>query len=222
MSRSVKGLLIKDIRLMRAQMRFFLVLILLWGSFMVMKFEATVFIGYVSILCSFFTLSTFSYDEVDNGAAFLFTLPISRKDYIREKYLFGLLMTAVPFLVATIVSWVILTVGGGGQGFLAFVMSTVVVLPLAFLLLALEIPLYIRFGQEKSRMVTLLCVGFMSVAFGALARLNAPAVMESAGSAAWIGAIGTGGIVAVSAAVLAALLVLSYKLSCRFLEKREF
>ena len=35
-------------------------------------------------------ISTISYDTFDNGNAFLFTLPFSRKEYTREKYLFSL------------------------------------------------------------------------------------------------------------------------------------
>ena len=34
-------------------------------------------------------MSSISYDEFDNGNAFLFSLPITRKDYVLEKYIFG-------------------------------------------------------------------------------------------------------------------------------------
>lgn len=222
MSRYVKGLLIKDIRLLRSQMKFFLAVIVAWGSFMVMQFAASVFIGYSSIMCSFLTLTTFSYDEVDNAAAFLFTLPISKKDYMREKYLLGFLMACVPYLVTVTASWAVLAARGESQGFLAFVMSTAGGLLIAFLLLALEIPIYTRFGQEKSRMVTLICVVFMSAAFGVIAHFNDPDSIDGARVAAWIEMIGPGAIMLVSAAILAVLFLISYKLSCRFLEKREF
>lgn len=39
-------------------------------------------------------VGTLSYDETDNGLAFLMTLPVDRKTYVREKYLFILICTA--------------------------------------------------------------------------------------------------------------------------------
>lgn len=53
--------------------------------------SATFVVGYIILVFGLFALNTISYDEMDNGYAFLFTLPISRADYVKEKYVYGIL-----------------------------------------------------------------------------------------------------------------------------------
>ena len=80
MSSSVKGLLIKDFNLRRGQKNFFLGILVLWAVVGVCNFDPIFLVAYAMMMFSFFTLSTLSYDEYENGAAYLFTLPITRKD----------------------------------------------------------------------------------------------------------------------------------------------
>ena len=77
MSKSVKGLVIKDIKLIMSQMRLLFVLMVILAIFMAGSMKMTFFVGYVAILSSFLALSTINYDEMENGFAYLFTMPIS-------------------------------------------------------------------------------------------------------------------------------------------------
>lgn len=90
----MKGLLIKDIKLMLKQKNFFLMLIVIAVLMAYAVENASYIIGYLSVVGSLFTLSSISYDEFDNGNAFLFSLPITRKAYVVEKYGFGLILEA--------------------------------------------------------------------------------------------------------------------------------
>ena len=110
MSKSVKGLVLKDVKLIISQMKLLLVVMVIWAIFMAGSMRMTFFVGYVAILCSFLTLSTVNFDEAENGFAYLFTLPISRKDYVFEKYLFGFLLTTVPYVVIAALSWAALVI----------------------------------------------------------------------------------------------------------------
>ncbi len=49
-----------------------------------------------------FTLSTISYDEFDNGNAFLFSLPITRAGYVVEKYCFALILALSAWTISTL------------------------------------------------------------------------------------------------------------------------
>ena len=83
----MRGLLQKDLCLLVQRSRILLVMI---GVGILMGFSAdgSFVIGYLTMLCAILAISTISYDEFDNGNAFLFTLPISRKSYVVEKYVF--------------------------------------------------------------------------------------------------------------------------------------
>ena len=78
----MKGLLIKDLRLMAAQKKFFLSLVLVTVLLVIMAQDTSFIICYMSFIGAQFSLSTISYDEFDNGNAFLFSLPITRKGYV--------------------------------------------------------------------------------------------------------------------------------------------
>lgn len=222
MNRTVKGLMIKDFKLMKSQMKFFFVVMILWGIFMASKFYITFFVGYIAILCSFMTLSTFNYDEFENGTSYLMTLPISRKDYIFGKYLFGVLITMIPFAAASMLSWIMLVVQGTEMRFVEYLLGITVSLPMAFLLLAIEIPLQVKFGQEKSKMITVILVGGMSAGMGIIGYLNELVDVNGIEVMSSIAGLGTGVLMLLIVVILILLMLLSYKISCRFMEKKEF
>lgn len=88
----MKGLLIKDFKLMKMQKNFFLMMIAIVIAISFFQNEISFPLGFLPFVISLFSLSTISYDEFDNGNAFLFSLPISRKDYVKEKYLLSFLL----------------------------------------------------------------------------------------------------------------------------------
>ena len=81
----MKGLMIKDFRLMFRRKRSF-IFILLCGFIVNFSTDAEFFVGWLMLIGSLFALSTIAYDEHDNCYPFLMTLPITRKGYVIEKY----------------------------------------------------------------------------------------------------------------------------------------
>ena len=55
-----------------------------------------------TILGMMLTISTISYDEIDNGYTFLMTLPIDTKTYVKEKYLLCLSGTFISWIFAVV------------------------------------------------------------------------------------------------------------------------
>ena len=111
-------------------------------------------IGFVSFIFSLFSVSTISYDELDNGNAFLFSLPIARKTYAVEKYCFGLIMGLGAWLAVS-------ALGNGcgvvrGQGPVSeLVITAFIVLPLVLFMMAVMIPVMLKFGAEKGRIAVI-------------------------------------------------------------------
>ena len=79
----MKGLLIKDLLLLKNQKRT-LPLLICCGVIMAGTSQAMIAIIYLTILCSIVCAGTIGYDEFDHGFTFLFTLPVTRKEYVRE------------------------------------------------------------------------------------------------------------------------------------------
>ena len=86
----MKGLWTKDIRLISSQQKNLAVIWLVAAGILIATDQISFAISYTSVITIMTAISTISYDTFDNGNAFLFTLPFSRKEYTREKYLFSL------------------------------------------------------------------------------------------------------------------------------------
>lgn len=88
----MKGLLIKDLKLIKNQKSFLVLVAVLCLLFLFRGQSPVYVISYASAMITILTTTTVSYDEMDNGMNFIFTFPVSRKHYVREKYLFGVLL----------------------------------------------------------------------------------------------------------------------------------
>ena len=142
----MKGLLVKDFLLMIKSKKviLFMLFIGIVGGINDISFAT----GYILMVLAILSLSTISYDEANHGLNTLFTLPISKSDYVKEKYLFSLIITGIGFVLVTILGCV------SKSGF----METLVILSTALLLLALSLPFQLKEGNEKGRIVLFVVV----------------------------------------------------------------
>ena len=142
----MKGLLVKDFLLMIKSKKviLFMLFIGIIGGINDISFAT----GYILMVLAILSLSTISYDEANHGLNTLFTLPISKSDYVKEKYLFSLIITGIGFALVAILNCF------SKSGF----METLIILSTALLLLALSLPFQLKEGNEKGRIVLFVVV----------------------------------------------------------------
>lgn len=158
----MKGLLIKDFKLMKGQKNFFLVIVVI-SLIMIITSPGTSFpIGFLGFVGSLFSLSSISYDEFDNGNAFLFSLPITRKGYVQEKYVFGLILGITSLLLGTLMSLIAIIITEAGD-FNEVLMTAGTLLPIILMILSIMLPLILKFGGEKGRIAIIGVMGFIAV-----------------------------------------------------------
>ncbi|MCR4668734.1 MAG: ABC-2 transporter permease [Clostridia bacterium] len=162
----MRGLIEKDLRLMFHRKQT-LVIFLVLAVVMSLSVDGAFIVGYLTMLSAIVAISTLSYDEYDNGMAFLMTLPVDRKTYVSEKYLFCLLISAVSWAAAVVLYSVIGMIRGSAVDLAEELPSLFAILPTMFLIAAVMLPVQLKYGGEKSRIV--LFVVFGIVAAGALA-----------------------------------------------------
>ena len=95
---------------MMNQKMFFIVIAAMAIFFAVTQTNIFFVISYATFIAAMFVISSISYDEFNNGNAFLFTLPVTRTGYVKEKYLFAATLATGAWLAATILS--LLVMGG--------------------------------------------------------------------------------------------------------------
>ena len=157
----MKGLIIKDFKLLMMQKSFFITLAIV-AIFFGITTDTIFVIGFLTMICSMFSLSTISYDEFDNGNAFLFSLPITRKDYVLEKYIFGLISGIMFLLLGTVISLVAIGITKTGS-FNEIFLTAGSLFPTILLILSIMLPLILKFGGEKGRIAIIGVMGLIFV-----------------------------------------------------------
>lgn len=149
----MKGLLIKDYRLLLAQKTLLAVTVFMGILYLAIYEDPTFAIIFIIMMWGIFTISTISYDDLDNGLAYLFTLPISRKDYVIEKYVFTILNTLSSGLVMFTGACIAVNVRGIPIKLADLGMGLTCGFLVAALITGCMIPLQIKFDAERSRLV---------------------------------------------------------------------
>lgn len=217
----MKGLLIKDLKLIKMQRNVLLVIIVV-ASLMILRTENYAFgIGYMTFIGALFTLSTINCDEEDNGTAFLFALPISRKRYVMEKYMFGLLFGGGCWLIGTLLAVAsVLTKDVAVLWELPGL--AVLVLPILFVLLAVMIPFQLKFGGERGRIAIIAAIGGVCLVGVGVERLARMFHIELLSVLKHLLEMGRGVITALALGVGLMVLYISYRISVSIMNRKEF
>nr|WP_314464893.1 ABC-2 transporter permease [uncultured Clostridium sp.] len=217
----MRGLLIKDLLLLKNQLRFFLLFFFLSAGMLLADFDSVFVINYVTLIFSLFTLSSISYDEFDNGYAFLFTLPISRNQYAAEKYVFGLVTGGTAWITVTIFA-VIMNLVRGRAGAGELVVMAFLYLFISFLFLAAVVPVQLKFGAEKGRLVLILLIGVIFAAGFIVVKAAKSFQLDLSAAADSVSAFSIGPVIIVLFVISLAAVLVSYLVSVKIMKKKQF
>lgn len=159
----MKGLLIKDFRLMKNQKTFLLVIVFIAAILLFTSTNPSFVICYVTILFSMFAVTTLSYDEYDNGSAFLFSLPVKRKTYVMEKYIFSLLLGGIAWVAITVLSAAYMYMKHPEESIKEYLFIAVIYLGIFLIFTTFLLPVQFKFGADKGRVAILGVVGIVII-----------------------------------------------------------
>lgn len=166
----MKGLILKDILLIKNQMKTLIIILL--GLCIIFSVQGN--LDFIMILVPVYLLmlyiTTFSYDDYNHFDTFVCTLPYTRKDVIKSKYF-------------------LLLIGSGASAILLFIMSLIMCLidnslnieeliSLSFgticgiiLVASIFTPFIYKFGAQKGRIALFIIIAFIS-ALGSILMKN--------------------------------------------------
>ena len=218
----MKGLLIKDFMLLKNQKSFFIIIVAAAIGLSTLMENSSFIIGYIAVIGSLFTLSTIRYDEFDNGNAFLYTLPITRKDYVYEKYEFGLFTSGISLLAATVIAMiadlikhsVVLT---------DTIVTALLTLPVSIILISFMLPFHLKFEGEKSKYASIGAIGLIYVicfAFVKIAELFDIDLITTFNQFFTMRTMGT--LIALAFGIGIIICLISIKISINIIHKKDF
>ena len=169
----MKGLLIKDIRLLLS-MKQHLLIFLAVCALIAFTTDGSFIIGYAAGLTGIMGLSTLGFDEHDNGFPFLFSLPVDVKTYVNEKYLFCILLDLFGAAVGTVLFVLACLTKGKTDAISDGIVYLALYLPMTLLLILSILPCQMVFGREKSRIVTMIVYGILFVLSAVIVKIVGP------------------------------------------------
>ena len=160
----MKGLWLKDMKLLKNQKSFLAVIAAISIGFLLSGQNPSSVVSYMMVMCSILVISTIAYDEQNNGLAFLLVLPVSRKQYVREKYALGIGLMLAAIVAGEILSVLVSLIKPSvyeKEGWIVVLLASVL---MAVLIQSVTIPIQLKFGAEKSRIAMLVAIGCVALA----------------------------------------------------------
>ncbi len=225
----MKGLLVKDFKLMLAQKNYYLILVLLAACAAYFSANVAMIFTFLCVVVPMFTLSSVSYDQFDNGFPFLFSLPITRKGYVLEKYTFTLILEGISLLLAAVLSVGTGAMLDGGADMASALSELVVMIPLmgclVLTILSVIIPVHLKYGAEKGRVVLIILVGGLVALAYLVSRLMQMAGGEPVAVTKLLQKLermGMGPVILAALVATGAVVAISLAVSMRIMRKKEY
>ena len=153
--KGIRGLLEKDFRLFRYQGGKFFLVIAIVGLFLSLAGNmGTNFVSiYITSVMAIYSGSTISYDEAEHGYNYLFSLPVNRKIYVQEKYIFSFILTVVGWCAGMICAGIAAMIKPGERFNLERLAESSIALMIILAISGIVITIKLKFEGEKGRLV---------------------------------------------------------------------
>lgn len=212
------GLIEKDMRLLWCN-KLSVIVFVVFAVILEVSVKGAV-LGYLPFVMCLLMMNTIAYDEMDNGYQFLLTFPIDRKTYVREKYVLTLGMGVLSWGVAMVIYFVKKMIQGERLDMSMELPVTLSFLPVIVLFILFMLPLQMKFGVEKTRIVvagTCGAAGACILGFTKFIGLDTTNDwMESLYQmSGWM-------LLGIVVAVVVLLIAVSYRISIGIMKRKEF
>ncbi len=156
----MKGLLIKDFKILLNQKRFLLMFICL-AVILSFSMDSTFVVSYIPMIGLILMISTIAYDYNDDGFSFLMTFPIKPGDYAVAKYVFSIIGVTIFWLISLVIQFAVFAIQKESYVLSETVILDVSMLALFLVILSILLPIDIRFSPEKVRVVMFIILGII-------------------------------------------------------------
>jgi ABC-type transport system involved in multi-copper enzyme maturation permease subunit len=146
------GLILKDFINLKKNGKIFAVLAVLYGFMAFTTSDASFFSSMFTMLIAILTLSVYSYDELAKWDVYALTMPVSREDIVRGKYIIMLLLTFLGAVIGTVITIVIKMIQQDND-FVSGVQSSLIGGAVVILFYCIAMPFITKLGVEKARFI---------------------------------------------------------------------
>jgi len=207
----MKGLILKDLYMIRKYFRNYLLILGIFLAVSLVQEDNLFFSFYPFLICAMIPVNLLAYDERSHWDTYSLTLPVTRDMVVSAKYLIGLLVQGIVFLLTALVQGIRF----GMQDSFHLESYLVLMCLLAMVSLfssSITLPFMFKLGVEKGRMAYYVMI-FAICGGAGIAGFAFNEQMQST--------IPFGAVLAIGVALAAAVYAGSWYLSIIFYRKRE-
>lgn len=229
--RTEKGLLLKDWGLLKSQGKGMIYVMIGGAALMVGALdnpvidreESAAFLGvYIIVTMAIYVSNMLAYDEMDHGFLYLFSLPVTKKDYAREKYIFCIFLDAAVWLLGLVIITVVSMIGNYGTDLKKMMFIITWGMIAGVVLIALTIPVRLKFDGEKGRLIIAVIALFLGGAGVLAGKICVRLGVNPTGIIQKIVSLSAGQLLGAGIVTAVVCVGISYVCSLRILEKKEY
>ena len=152
----MKGLLRKDLAILFCNKAMLIAAIIVLAAVAFMGRGGGQFImSYMAVFVPMVINSTISYDDMDNGMAYLMTLPVTRKQYVYSKYVFSAGAGFFCWIFSCVTGTLSNLMHGSKEEPGEWLFLCLMSLGILIFFSSLIIPVQLKFGAEKAKIAML-------------------------------------------------------------------
>lgn len=171
------GLILKDVFNLKKYVKQISLSVVVFGIFAVQLKNPTYLIGMMLMMCSMLVITSMSYDESTKWDKYALTMPILKKDIVLSKYILLVCLVAAGTVFSGIISMIMSEIMQIQEPKEIMLICGAVALVM-LLIFSVLMPLLLKYGVEKARILIFAIVGLPVLAITAfvklMQRLNIP------------------------------------------------
>ena len=165
----MKGLILKDLLNLRKQARIILLFVGFYFVLGIINQNGDSFGGVVALLFAMLAVTALAYDERAGWDKYALTMPVSRNDLVISKYLLGVLLSFVGFLLNLFFQLVFVK-----AALLDGLLVSLALFGVGLFFLALMLPINFKWGVEKGRILMMVVLFGPTILITLLPRMGVP------------------------------------------------
>ncbi|WP_285394621.1 ABC-2 transporter permease [Lysinibacillus sp. fls2-241-R2A-57] len=146
------GLILKDLMTIQRQIKAQALVLIFFLFISIFMQQALMLFTIIIFVVTFQAITALTYDEQSSWDKYANTLPISKGDIILSKYILSIVLLIFGLILALPIVFIIHRFTNNWAS-TEFFLTFNLIVTLAFCMLALLLPIYIKFGSNKGRMV---------------------------------------------------------------------
>ena len=207
----MKGLILKDLYMARKYFRNYLLILVIFLAVSLTQGDNLFFSFYPFLICSMIPVNLLAYDERSHWDIYSLTLPVTRDMVVSAKYLLGLLVQGIVYVLTALVQGIRFSMAD------SFNLESYLVLMSLLAMVSLfsssiSLPFMFKLGVEKGRMAYYVMIFTLCAGAGIAGKVFNEHMQST---------IPFGAVLALGVALAAAVYALSWYLSIVFYRKRE-